>query len=148
MALQAWHAAGGSASHDMKIRETGVRAPLFGLNGIRMKLEDNQLVTSSINSESLMVFRDYTTMGSNQFWNRIGILVSITIYLKPSAPRVIKYSDGFFIAIQYLRYVSIWRNQKALEFHWRLPLWQIPIRKLIRKCNMCSLFHYFARFLC
>ena len=59
--------AGGSASHDKKIRETGVRAPLFGLNGIRKKLEDNQLVTSSINSESLMVFRDYTTMGSNQF---------------------------------------------------------------------------------
>ena len=59
--------AGGSACHDKKIRETGVRAPLFGLNGIRKKLEDNQLVTSSINSESLMVFRDYTTMGSNQF---------------------------------------------------------------------------------
>ena len=59
--------AGDSASHDKKIRETGVRAPLFGLNGIRKKLEDNQLVTSSINSESLMVFRDYTTMGSNQF---------------------------------------------------------------------------------
>ena len=67
VAVQAWRGAGASASHDKKIRETGVRAPLFGLNGIRKKLEDNQLVTSSINSESLMVFRDYTTMGSNQF---------------------------------------------------------------------------------
>ena len=50
--------------------------------------------------------------------------------------------------VHFQKYMLLRYPSEAWEFHWRLPLWQIPIRKLIRMCNMGSLFHYFGRFLC